>query len=265
MKKLAWIWLLPFAFSTFASECETNFVYGGLPRWASANNPDTIKVLTNCGCLVGYSESRKDPVWVAYHLREVGAPGQPADAPDRPGNFRIDERTDAKISDGDYANKKGFDRGHMAPSYGIGSRFGTNAQKETFLMSNVCPQAKDLNEQTWRFLEEKEANDYANAFDEVWVITGPIFNGASTTWPESGVQVPYAFYKIIVDEDKGKPRVLAFKMEQGDKPTHNFDPSLIKVKAIEKETGLKFFSDLPDADKLKSKSPAFCWKLPKKK
>ena len=91
------------------------------------------------------------------------------------------------------------------------------------------------------------------------VVTPQIFRGAVL------VQVPYAFYRIIVDEDKGKPRVLGFKLEQGVKPTHNFDFFLIKVRAIEKETGLKFFSDLPDADKLKSKSPAFPWKLPKKK
>ncbi len=58
---------------------------------------------------------------------------------------------------------------------------------------------------------------------------------------------------------------MAFKLEQGEQPTHDFSKFLIKVKALEKETGLVFFSDLPDAAKLKGKSPAFVWKLPKGK
>ena len=56
----------------------------------------------------------------------------------------MDERTAARVSHDDY--KPGtdrFDRGHMAPNHAIATRYGREAQLETFLMSNVCPQAAD--------------------------------------------------------------------------------------------------------------------------
>ena len=35
--------------------------------------------------------------------------------------------------------RSGYDRGHMVPNHAIESRYGTEDQKKTFLMSNVAP------------------------------------------------------------------------------------------------------------------------------
>jgi endonuclease G len=63
---------------------------------------------------------------------------------------------------------------------------------------------------------------------------------------KDGVQVPEACYKIIVDEENGVPRVLAFIVPQdvtGSEPPKRF---LTSVDEVEQETGLDFLCDLPD-------------------
>ncbi len=56
----------------------------------------------------------------------------------------MDTLTIAKVTHNDYTHS-GYDRGHMAPNYAIATRYGQEAQKETFLMSNIVPQLGNLN------------------------------------------------------------------------------------------------------------------------
>ncbi|MCY2924475.1 MAG: DNA/RNA non-specific endonuclease [Planctomycetota bacterium] len=226
------------------------YIYGGLPKTAQE-----LKLLTNQGYLVGYSEKHKDPVWVAYRLFKVAnAPALP-----RPKKFTVDSRTEAKVKSSDYANT-GYDRGHMAPNHAIATRYGADAQLETFLMSNICPQRPNLNRRLWQRLEALEADDWAEKFEELWVVDGPIFDDQ----PEklaAGIDVPRAFFKIIVDEVEGKPRTLGFIMPQtvkGDEAPRMF---LTSVADIEKQTGLDFFTELPrdEERKLEAEVPQEMW------
>lgn len=263
MKRLLLIVGVIFSISTTWAQtlCEQNPVYGGLPRLKS--QAGQITVLTNCAYVVGYSETRKNPLWVCYHLRKKGNVGEWAPNPERQNRFRIDDRTLARVTkDSFHYTLTRMDRGHMAPSYGIGSRYGLDAQDETFFMSNMAPQLDTLNRNTWRWLEETEANVWANGCEEVWIITGPIFK-TDRRIPESEIPIPDAFYKIIIDELDGSPRAMAFRMEQGTQPTKVFDKFLIKVKDLEKLTGLDFFPALTSAvqARLEKKAPRVVWKV----
>lgn len=228
----------------------SQYIYGGLPK-----TTQELKLLTNKGYMVGYSEKHKDPAWVAYRLFKV------ADAPaiPRPKVFSVDLRTDAKVKSKDYSSS-GFDRGHMAPNHAIATRYGAEAQLETFLMSNICPQKPKLNQRVWKELEAIEADNYANKFEEVWVIDGPIFDPQPEKLP-AGVDVPKAFFKIIVDEVNGKPRMLGFIMPQTVNGDENPKRFLTSVKNIEDQTGLDFFTDLPkdEEDKLEAEVPQEMW------
>ena len=60
----------------------------------------------------------------------------------------------------------------------------------------------------------------------------------------SGVDVQTAFFRIILDEENGQPRVLAFIAPQtvtGHEPLAQF---LTSVREIERQTGLDFYSEL---------------------
>jgi len=212
-------------------------IYGGLPSAAAYGHP--VVVLTNIGYLSGYCEARRNPAWVGFSISSLSV-GPPAR---RLSKLLTDGRTTSRVTHQDFSNT-GFDRGHMAPNYAIGTRYGHEAQRETFLMSNIAPQAPDLNRLWWRALEEKEANDFALRFERVWVICGPVFSGEHRKLP-SGVDIPAAFYRIILDEEAGQPRVLAFLVPQtgtGHEPLAQY---LTSVREIERETGLDFFAGLP--------------------
>ena len=162
----------------------------------------------------------------------------------RPSKFKIDIRTESKVSHKDYT-RSGYDRGHMAPNYAIASRYGHIAQIETFLMSNICPQTPRLNRRIWKNLEQKVAKEYAQDFEEIWIITGPIFDD-NIEKLKSGVEVPDSFYKIIIDEIDGKPRVLAFIIPQEVKRKDSLRKFLVSIDEIEKLTKLDFLSELED-------------------
>jgi len=112
-------------------------IYGGLPNASNYGHP--VIVLTNAAYLSGYCEARRNPAWVAFSVGSISI-GSTAK---RPSKFTTDTRTRSATHD-DYTGS-GFDRGHMAPNYAIGTRYGHEAQRETFLMSNISPQAPDLN------------------------------------------------------------------------------------------------------------------------
>jgi endonuclease G len=253
---------LLFVAAANAQLCDSNIVYAGLPKWSTRTGHEKITVLTNCAYIVGYSDVRKNPVWVAYHLRKLGSVGEHAANPDRKDNFRADARTTSKVDDEafDFSHTK-CDRGHMAPSYGIGSRYGANAQDETFLMSNMAPQKFTLNRGQWKKLEEIEADMFANGCEEVWVITGPIFKGPRELIRKSGVEIPDAFYKIVIDEENGRPRVLAFTMDQSTTSSRSMDPFLTSVRSIESLTGLNFLSELRNdvETRIESATPTEVW------
>jgi len=206
-------------------------IYGGLPNASNYGHP--VIVLTNAAYLSGYCEARRNPAWVAFSVGSISI-GSTAK---RPSKFTTDTRTRSATHD-DYTGS-GFDRGHMAPNYAIGTRYGHEAQRETFLMSNISPQAPDLNRSWWRVLEEMEANDFAVRLERVWVVTGPIFDAAPKRL-RGGVEVPAAFYRIILDEENGQLRALAFIAPQtatGQEPLTAF---LASVRDVETQTGLDF-------------------------
>lgn len=211
-------------------------IYGGLPNAARYGHP--IVVLTNIGYLSGYCEARRNPAWVGFSLNSITV----GSLAKRPSKFLTDTRTRSATHD-DFTNS-GYDRGHMAPNYAIGTRYGQEAQRETFLMSNISPQTKALNQVWWRLLEEWEANDFAVKLERVWVVTGPVFDQRIERLA-SGVEIPDAFYRIILDEENGQPRVLAFIAPQtvtGKEPLSQF---LTSVREVEQQTGLDFYPELP--------------------
>jgi endonuclease G len=212
--------------------------YAGVPKRVSY--PNVLITLTNTGYAVGYDEMRKNPAWVAYRLFKVDkAPKYP-----RPKKFIADRRTRSKVRHEDYSGT-GFDRGHMAPNYAIATRYGPKAQTETFYMSNIVPQKFRLNRQTWRLLEDLEANRYANKYGEIWIITGPIYSPADQLLPK-GIEIPRSFYRIILDELDGQPRVIAWEIPQDVEGNEPLDRFLVSVDRIESDTGLDFFSELED-------------------
>lgn len=216
-------------------------IYAGTPRVTAGSNATLLRVLVNRGYVVGYDDARANPAWAAYRVRDLDSPPS---SPPRPDKFAVDRRTAARVAPEDYTGS-GYDRGHMAPNYAIATRYGPEAQEETFLMSNITPQRHTLNAGLWKDLEQKIASSYAARYEEIWVLTGPIFGDRPRTL-RGGVQIPEAFWLVIVDEHEGKLRTLSFIVPQ-DVPA-GADPAdyLASIDEIEARTQLDLLHELDD-------------------
>lgn len=218
------------------------YTWMGVPTWESFHPTTFHRVLRNEGYLVGWSDVRVNPLWVSYQLEAVPEGTQIGSRP----SFQADWRTLWPVKTDSYA-RSGYDRGHMAPNYAIAAVHGRDAQVDTFLMSNMTPQRPNLNRQLWQRLEESVINHFAPRFDRVQVITGPIFpeHFMDNVFNRVGfVEVPEAFYKIIVAPHDEAPLALAFIMPQDVRGNEPLDDYLVTINDIEARTGLNFFPDL---------------------
>jgi len=244
-------------------------VYGGVPVNGSTEYPVTI--LDKGHFVIGYSEDFKNPAWVFYSI----GPIQELRAHPRPSSFATDGETTSQVKHGDYTNS-GYSRGHMAPNFAMGSRFGAEGARSTFVMSNVTPQYQSFNDGQWGDLEEwiagrKPPNataetfikGWADVYERVWVVAGPLFEDDLEPL-EAGVAVPSSFFCIVVDEEQGQPRAMAFIMPHVDQRIANITQYLTTIDNIESRSGFDFFSTLPDdvESPLESGRSARLWDLP---
>ena len=98
------------------------------------------------------------------------------------------------------------------------------------------------------------------SFEELWIITGPVYDEHKETL-KSGVEIPDAFFKIVVDDVSGIPRVLAFVIDQDVGGSERFSQFLASVDFIEGATGLNFLAELEDEveDEIEAKKAGKVW------
>jgi endonuclease G len=217
--------------------------YLGLPEAVDWKQPMTwTRVFRNDGFMAGYSELRGNPLWVIYALARPPTDTRPLK---RPSRFSADWRSLSHIGHADF-DRSGYDRGHLAPNHAISLLYGREGQLDTFLMTNISPQDPDLNQKVWQRLEAAELDQLASRFGKLWVVTGPIFEGATERLPSSfRVEVPDAFYKIYAaPQAEGGPKLLAFVVPQTVRGHEPLDRFVTSVDVVEAKTGFDFFPEL---------------------
>lgn len=243
--------------ATLNTPLDTNsLVCAGLPvRLNTGTAPRDIAVLNKKGFIIGYSPSLRHPAWVVY--KTYPSPG--AGPFPRPSGFKPDPAVRNSPQHKDYA-KTGYDRGHMAPNLAIATRYGKAAQAQTFLTSNICPQRAGLNQGPWRDLEFRISELWPDCYGEVWVITGAITTSSGRRLP-SGINIPTAFYQIVVAQEQTRLRVFAVYIPQNIRRRAYVRSTLVSIDEIEKMTGLDFLADLPDAVEtaLEAATPTRLW------
>ena len=230
--------------------------FAGAPRRVGAPAPDDITIIDRGDFIVGWSPRLRHPVWCAYHVPakarfEVGP---------RPG-FRQDEKVPRCPTPGEYT-RTNYDRGHMAPNHAIASRFGPEAQTNSFLMTNISPQTPPLNRGVWREVEHRIADLWTAKWGEIWVIVGAISEGCERL-SGSDVDVPTSFYHVVVAQDGRKVRALAMLFEQ-EVPWKAWPARyIVSIDELERRTGLDFLPDMEDAaeESLESALPSRMWPI----
>ncbi|TAE52133.1 MAG: DNA/RNA non-specific endonuclease, partial [Bacteroidetes bacterium] len=148
---------------------------------------------------LSYHRDRGTANWVAWHL----SPAWKGDE-ERQDDFRPDPDLPSgwyPVGSDSYTNT-GFDRGHLCPSEDRDSTLNENSA--TFLMTNIIPQAPDLNRGPWKDLETycRTLMDQGN---ELYIFAGGDgsggsgSNGGTTSKIDNGrVTVPKTCWKIIL-------------------------------------------------------------------
>lgn len=200
--------------------------------------PAADLLLFNRSYVIGYSNLFRQP---RYAL-ELIDPLNSAVEVDRIDSFRVDHRVDEKFrSDlADYSGT-GYDRGHLVCSADRRARDIHNS--ETFLLSNMSPQAPELNRGMWKTLEESIRTMSAD-MAEVYVICGPIFDVGRPIETVGPVPVPHAFFKSVLAESvSGSLKVYSFILPnsecQQDLPDY-----LVRTGEVEARTGLDLWDRL---------------------
>ena len=198
------------------------------------------QIIHHTGYSVSYNELLRLPNWVGYKLTREKTTGTVA----RAKHFQPDPLVQGISADNRDYSHSGYDRGHMAPAADM--KWSTQAMKESFYFSNICPQLHNLNAGDWKELEEK-VREWAQRDSIIIIVSGPIINGDN---PKrigvSQVAVPDAFYKVILAPYLSTPRAIGFimKHQKGNHPLRSY---AVSVDSIESLTGIDFFPELPDA------------------
>jgi len=198
------------------------------------------QVLCNDGYAVGYSYYYKAPIYVQYRLTKEnvlennGRGNNPFKE-----DSRIPEKFRATLSDYKYS---GYDRGHMAPRAAIDQTALT--RDESFLMSNMTPQEAKLNQKGWAKLESY-VRDLAIIHNEIYVITGSLFEGVNKTIGQD-VYVPSHLYKIIYIP--GKDKMIAFLIENKAFDIVDLKSKQVKVSYLQNHSGLDFFQNIVNVE-----------------
>jgi endonuclease G len=201
--------------------------------------------------VLSYSNATKVPNWVSWRLvaSDLGKADRGPFEPDPmlPTGF-------AKITQAAYTNS-GFDRGHLCPS---ADRSDSEANNDpTFYMTNIAPQAPNLNRKGWERLEH-HCRELARQGREVHIVCGPSGQCgegskglASHIGGRSAVQVPAHFWKVVLvlpspgAAPDRRTRALAVVMPNTQQVGTDWSRYQVRPGEVEKLAGYTFFPELP--------------------
>ncbi|PZD74689.1 Nuclease [Acaryochloris thomasi RCC1774] len=196
---------------------------------------------------LSYNRKRGIPNWVSWQLDS----GWLGDV-ERQNDFRPDSALPEqweRVTPTDY-RRSGYDRGHLAPS---GDRTNTQVNNSaTFLMTNIIPQAADINRGPWVDLEQY-CRYLVDRGKELYIVAGGY--GKRDAIATGKIIPPNRVWKVVVVLDapgqgpegiSPQTRVIAVDM-----PNQNGDSDApwtaftVSVDSLEHQTGYDFLRKVP--------------------
>ena len=225
----------------------------GNPSKANSSDSNNYLMLKPYYAL-SYNDADGIPNWVSWRVTQADlgtAPRKPTFDADTtlPLGFNV-------VAHKDYSGS-GFDRGHLCPH----SDRAANEEMSfaTFVMTNIIPQAPNVNRKAWAQLEMYGRELVSREHDRLYIISGPTGHGGrgskgpATTIGHGKVSVPAECWKIIVvlpddggDDDLAKinasTRVIAVVMpNDNDAVGEEWAGFRVSPAEIERKTGYRFF------------------------
>ena len=198
-----------------------------------------------------YSYKYKHSYWIAYRFDNttggnVGRNEAYKPDPELPSQYAAKHN--------DYTNS-GYTRGHLCAS--SDRQYSKEANQQTFYMSNISPQSGNGFNQSgsaWNTGEDKvQAWGYniSRSTDTLYVVKGgTIGEGMIKGYIKNEIAIPKYFFMAVLFRRGDNYKAIGFYMPHEnlkDDPDKK-DPKkyLMSIDALEQETGIDFFHNLPD-------------------
>ncbi len=208
-------------------------------------------VMTYC---LQYDALKYHPKWVAFRFDAITG----RKLVGRSGEFQNDPAvtTDLYIGSESFW---GYDRGHLCASED--RVYSSQANCNTFYMTNMSPQISSFNQGYWVTLEgqiQKLGRD-RNFCDTLYVVKGGTINDNQIkTYVDRSngkrVAVPQYYYVALLKVKNNQYSSIGFWLEhkevpysyESQAPLSVFKETVVSIDELEEKTGIDFFHNLPD-------------------
>jgi endonuclease G len=223
------------------SSCPQFYTGGVAPDLINEQLSPKTRELCNEVYAVLHSGLTRTPLYAAEHMTRENL--QRAKGLPRTNSFRPDLRlpADERAELHDYA-RSGYDRGHQ---YCAGDAYTASGKDGSFLLSNMVPQDPDNNRILWEGIESATRTE-AKRRGELYVITGPLFQGNQLKSLHGRVMIPTGLFKAIYDPARGEAAAYIAANAPG------MDYRVISIAALEEMTGINLFPALSSQVKNRS-------------
>ena len=208
-----------------------------IPRLKEKRQEQVIK---HEGYTVSYNSEYRIANWVAYELTATEAKSKKTE---RSNKFVPDPQVKGSTAMNEDYTRSGYDRGHLAPAGDM--KWSAKAMRESFYLSNICPQKPKLNRGIWKDLEE-QCRLWALDNGSLLIVTGPVITGDMKRLGKNRVAIPKAFYKVLCYHTEKGYKGIGFLFENRDYKDNSLKSMAIPIDSVEKATGIDFFPSIPD-------------------
>jgi endonuclease G, mitochondrial len=220
---------------------------GGVPpKILNPKLAEKVHDISNGDYAVTYSGVSRTPLVSSERITKESIE-QAASTGRRTNDFRADLRlpADERSELGDYKGFIHIDRGHMAPHGDMSTR---PAGSESFLLSNMVPQAANQNEGVWERIESgvRAATGAGNAGDpgrDIYVATGPAFIGNNLQSLNGRVLIPTDTWKAVYIPAEDKMGVY-WVPNKNTVTAHDIET--ISVNELQRRIGIDVFPSVTD-------------------
>ena len=150
----------------------------------------------------------------------------------------------------------GYSHGHLCPS---ADRLNTsNANYQTFYLTNMSPMSKTFNEHIWTNIEDfvrtsfrtmlsNDTKKYNDHNDTLYVVKGGTIDSESYIKQRVHTMiVPMYFYCALLMKNHEGYKAIGFWIKHDANSSSKLADSVVNIATLQQRTGLDFFCNLPD-------------------
>ena len=221
--------------------CLRHFVDGKAPSFTRASLQQKTAGLCFEAFAVMHSGVSPTPLWSAEHLTRDSLAA--AKTVPRKDAFHAEETLPPELRAelSDYA-RSGYDRGHISPAADMPTE---QAQHQSFSLANIVPQNRENNQVLWSAIEGATRHLTLQR-GQLYVMTGPVFEGERIERINSRVFVPTHVYKAVYDPVRKEGAAWIAPNAAGNAY------EVITIAALEKRIGINLFPAVDSAVKDKA-------------